>query len=113
MTRLFQRVGEQGRAVVRLEIDAVPVTALEGDTPLVAILTNGARLRESEFGDGPRACPACSAHSASAGTGSCWAPASERARSRRSRQAPGVPIEPFHVARFARTGASGRKEAAG
>ena len=55
MTRLFQRVGEQDRAVVRLEIDAVPVTALEGDTLLVAILTNGARLRESEFGDGPRA----------------------------------------------------------
>lgn len=55
MAGLFQRVGEQGRTAVRLEIDAVPVTALDGDTLLVAILTNAARLRESEFGDGPRA----------------------------------------------------------
>lgn len=55
MAGLFRRVGEQGRATVRLEIDAVPATALADDTLLVAILTNGARLRESEFGDGPRA----------------------------------------------------------
>jgi aerobic-type carbon monoxide dehydrogenase small subunit (CoxS/CutS family) len=55
MAGLFQRVGEQDRTAVRLEIDAVPVTALDGDTLLVAILTNAARLRESEFGDGPRA----------------------------------------------------------
>lgn len=55
MAGLFQRVGEQDRAAVRLVIDSMPVTALEGDTLLVAMLTNGARLRESEFGDGPRA----------------------------------------------------------
>ncbi|MBI1774127.1 MAG: (2Fe-2S)-binding protein [Proteobacteria bacterium] len=52
---LFQRVGERNRPVVRLEIDARAVEALEGDTLLVALLTNGLRLRESEFGDGGRA----------------------------------------------------------
>jgi hypothetical protein len=72
MTRLFQRVGEQGRAVVRLEIDAVPVTAREGSTLPVAVLINGARLRESEFGDGPR-------------TGFCLMDACQDCRTRRRR----------------------------
>jgi NADH dehydrogenase/NADH:ubiquinone oxidoreductase subunit G len=51
---LFQRVGEGGRAVVRLHVDDAPIEALEGDTLLVALLTNGSKLRTSEFGDGPR-----------------------------------------------------------
>ncbi len=51
----FRRLGETARPEVRLEVDGVPVTALAGDTLMVAVLTAGARLRESEFGDGPRA----------------------------------------------------------
>lgn len=51
----FRRVGERERATVALEVDGVAVTALEGDTLLVALMTNGRRLRESEFGDGARA----------------------------------------------------------
>ncbi|HEV8312058.1 MAG TPA: 2Fe-2S iron-sulfur cluster-binding protein [Burkholderiaceae bacterium] len=48
-----------------LRIDGRPVQALAGDTLLVALLTNGLRVRDSEFGDhpprspGPR-CTACS-----------------------------------------------------
>jgi predicted molibdopterin-dependent oxidoreductase YjgC len=52
---LFRRVAEQTRAAIGLRVDGVPVQALEGDTLLVALLTHGARLRESEFGDGARA----------------------------------------------------------
>jgi NADH dehydrogenase/NADH:ubiquinone oxidoreductase subunit G len=55
MTGLLHRVAEAGRRAVRLTVDGVPVAALEGDTLLVAMLAAGARLRESEFGDGPRA----------------------------------------------------------
>jgi NADH dehydrogenase/NADH:ubiquinone oxidoreductase subunit G len=52
---LFHRIGERGRPVVRLRVDGVPVEALEGDTLLVALLTNGSLVRTSEFGDGARA----------------------------------------------------------
>ncbi len=52
---LFRRIGEGGRAVVPIEVDGVPIPAREGDTLLVAILTNGDRARTSEFGDGARA----------------------------------------------------------
>ncbi len=52
---LFRRLGERGRATVCLEVDGALIDALEGDTLLVALLTNGLRLRESEFGDGARA----------------------------------------------------------
>ena len=52
---LLHRVGERERPAVRLEVDGVAIEALAGDTILVALLTNGARLRESEFGDGFRA----------------------------------------------------------
>jgi D-hydroxyproline dehydrogenase subunit gamma len=51
----FVRLGETTRAPVELEIDGVRVEALEGDTLQVAILTQTGALRESEFGDGPRA----------------------------------------------------------
>jgi len=52
---LFHRVGEHHRARVGLVIDGEQASALEGDTLLVALLTHGARVRESEFGDGARA----------------------------------------------------------
>jgi NADH dehydrogenase/NADH:ubiquinone oxidoreductase subunit G len=51
----FRRLAETGRPTLRLEVDGVPVTALAGDTVMVAMLAAGARLRTSEFGDGPRA----------------------------------------------------------
>jgi len=51
----FVRLGETGRRPVTIEIDGEPATALEGDTLLVALLANTGHLRESEFGDGPRA----------------------------------------------------------
>ena len=51
----FVRLDEQHRPLVALQIDGQPATALQGDTLLVAMLQNGRRLRDSEFGDGPRA----------------------------------------------------------
>jgi predicted molibdopterin-dependent oxidoreductase YjgC len=54
MAGLLQRVGETHRRAIRIEVDGVAVPALEGDTLLTALLLHGARLRESEFGDGPR-----------------------------------------------------------
>lgn len=38
-----------------MHIDGRPVRALAGDTLLVALLTHGPRVRDSEFGDGSRA----------------------------------------------------------
>jgi D-hydroxyproline dehydrogenase subunit gamma len=52
---LFRRLDERARAPVHITVDGAPVTALAGDTLLVALLTAGANLRESEFGDGKRA----------------------------------------------------------
>ena len=50
----FIRLGETHRPTVRIEIDGKPASALEGDTLLVALLSTVDRLRQSEFGDGPR-----------------------------------------------------------
>lgn len=52
---LFCRIGELARQPIRLDVDGTAIEAREGDTLLVALLTNGVRLRESEFGDGARA----------------------------------------------------------
>ncbi len=52
---LFHRLDERARPPVRIEVDGRMVTALRGDTVLVALLTHGARLRENEFDGGPRA----------------------------------------------------------
>lgn len=52
---LLRRLGEAHRASVLFSIDGRPATALEGDTLLTALLLNAAALRQSEFGDGPRA----------------------------------------------------------
>lgn len=51
----LQRVAESGRRPVRISIDGEGASALEGDTVLTALLLHGRRLRDSEFGDGPRA----------------------------------------------------------
>ena len=47
----FRRLAETDRPRVRLFIDGRSCEALAGDT----LLTNGRRLRPSEFGNGPRA----------------------------------------------------------
>lgn len=52
---LLHRVAEQDRAPVSLMIDGEPVTALDGDTVLTAMLTHGAQLRRNEFSHEPRA----------------------------------------------------------
>jgi len=51
----FHRLAERDRPAIRIVIDGRPCEALAGDTVLTALLTNGRRLRASEFGDGPRA----------------------------------------------------------
>lgn len=55
MTGLLHRVAEADRPPIRLSVDGREITALAGDTLLTALLVAGARLRNSEFGDGPRA----------------------------------------------------------
>lgn len=54
MSGRFCRLAETGRPALRFHVDDKEVEALEGDTLMVAILTNGRSLRESEFGDGAR-----------------------------------------------------------
>lgn len=51
----FQRLGEEDRPAVTFSIDGRAASGREGDTLLVAILTNACAVRESEFGDGSRA----------------------------------------------------------
>jgi len=51
----FHRIAEHDRAPVSFTIDGAPATALEGDTLLTALLTNGRVLRRHEFGGEARA----------------------------------------------------------
>lgn len=51
----FQRLADRNRRSIRFRLDGVDIEALEGDTLLTAILLARGQLRESEFGDGPRA----------------------------------------------------------
>ncbi|WP_046114354.1 (2Fe-2S)-binding protein [Aquincola tertiaricarbonis] len=51
----FIRLAETDRPALQLTVDGAPVQALAGDTLLVALLSQGRRLRDSEFGDGHRA----------------------------------------------------------
>lgn len=51
----FVRLAETGRATLHLTIDGQPAQALAGDTLLVALLTHARRVRDCEFGSGPRA----------------------------------------------------------
>jgi NADH dehydrogenase/NADH:ubiquinone oxidoreductase subunit G len=50
------RLRDTRRPRIALMLDGAPIEALQGDTLLTALLAAGAgHLRESEFGDGPRA----------------------------------------------------------
>jgi len=51
----FVRLSGTGRPAVAIHIDGAPASALSGDTVLTALLVNGRRVREGEFGEGPRA----------------------------------------------------------
>ena len=51
----FVRLAETDRPALALHIDGQAAVALAGDTLLVALLSHGRRVRDSEFGDGPRA----------------------------------------------------------
>ena len=51
----LQRVAERSRRAVSFVLDGQPCEALEGDTVLTAVLTNGQRLRATEFSGQPRA----------------------------------------------------------
>ncbi len=63
----FVRLAEHARPAVSIVVDGKPVSALAGDTVLTALLVNGNRVRESEFGDGPRA-----GHCLMAACQDCW-----------------------------------------
>ena len=50
------RLRDAARPRITLRLDGAPVEAQQGDTLLTALLAAGAgHLRDSEFGDGPRA----------------------------------------------------------
>jgi hypothetical protein len=86
---LFRRVGELARPAIELEADGIAITALKGDTLLVALLTHGARLRESEFGDG-----ACAGFCLMGACQECWVwtEAGERLRACSTAAEPGMKI---------------------
>lgn len=78
----FVRLAETDRPAVALQIDGEPATALAGDTLLVALLTNGRRVRDSEFGPGA---PADRTRAGFCLMGACqdcwvWTPAGQRLR---------------------------------
>ena len=50
----FFRLGETARREIRIWIDGRPANALEGDTLLVALLSNTGHLRHCEFSEGVR-----------------------------------------------------------
>jgi len=51
----FRRVAETERPAIAVTVDGRPADALRGDTVLTVLLLSGRRVRDSEFGDGPRA----------------------------------------------------------
>ena len=51
----FRRLTESGRRHIFLSVGERRIEALEGDSLLTALLLAGTQLRQSEFGDGPRA----------------------------------------------------------
>ncbi|WP_423760570.1 (2Fe-2S)-binding protein [Burkholderia sp. NLJ2] len=55
MTGRFVRLAETGRRPVAFRIDGRTVNGLEGDTLLVAMLTQTGHVRQSEFGPETRA----------------------------------------------------------
>ena len=54
-TPLLHRIESAPRERIAFELDGRACTALEGDTVLTAVLTNAAKLRESEFSGAARA----------------------------------------------------------
>ncbi len=53
---ILQRIDSNAsREPIKFELDGRPCSALEGDTVLTAVLTNTAKLRESEFSGAARA----------------------------------------------------------
>lgn len=55
MSGQFVRLAEMDRQPVQISVDGRPVSALAGDTVLVAMLLTGRKLRTFEFGGEPRA----------------------------------------------------------
>jgi predicted molibdopterin-dependent oxidoreductase YjgC len=51
----FVRLDETARPAIELHIDGHAISALQGDSVLVALLMHRRSLRRSEFGDGERA----------------------------------------------------------
>ena len=51
----FVRLGETDRSPLTLYVDGAPVAAMAGDTLIVALLSQGSALRQSEFGPERRA----------------------------------------------------------
>ncbi len=51
----FHRLDETGRKPIAISVGHRRIEALEGDTLLTALLLAGGHLRQSEFGDRPRA----------------------------------------------------------
>ncbi len=51
----FIRLAETGRKPIAISVGGQRIEALEGDTLLTALLLARGYLRQSEFGDGPRA----------------------------------------------------------
>jgi predicted molibdopterin-dependent oxidoreductase YjgC len=52
---ILTRIDGAPREAVEFELDGQRCTALEGDTVLTAVLTNAAKLRETELGGAARA----------------------------------------------------------
>ena len=52
---IFQRSSETQREPIAFVLDGAHMTALRGDTVLIAVLTQAERLRRSEFSGSPRA----------------------------------------------------------
>src|SRR3569623_1293664 len=55
MNQRVVRLAESGRKTFPITVDGVLREAAEGETLMVALLTSGSTLRDSEFGDGRRA----------------------------------------------------------
>jgi len=51
----LHRLAETGRAALTITVDGKAVSALAGDTVMVAVLSNGRTLKQAEFGGGNRA----------------------------------------------------------
>lgn len=55
MAAQLKRHAETERRLIQFSVDGVSLSALEGDTVLTAVLSNGKKLRKLEFSEEPRA----------------------------------------------------------